>query len=70
MDWLFSSLDVLFDFPRWYVGAILGTGFFTYYLHEAVKVSSLKGEILANVTCIFTIFTRTVHIKSSFHYND
>jgi hypothetical protein len=38
MDWLLSSLDILFDFPRWYVGAILGTGFFTYYLHEAVKV--------------------------------
>lgn len=38
MDWLFSSLDILFDFPRWYVGAVLGTGFFTYYLREAVKV--------------------------------
>lgn len=38
MDWLFSSLDALFEFPRWYVGAILGTGFLTYYLREAVKV--------------------------------
>lgn len=37
MDWLLSSLDALFEFPRWYVGAILGTGFLTYYLREAVK---------------------------------
>ncbi|XP_023712649.1 phospholipase ABHD3 isoform X2 [Cryptotermes secundus] len=37
MDWLLTSLDILFDFPRWYIGAVLGTGFFTYYLREAVK---------------------------------
>ncbi|XP_069690269.1 phospholipase ABHD3 [Periplaneta americana] len=37
MDWILSSFDVLFDYPRWYLGAILGTGFFTYYLQHAVK---------------------------------
>lgn len=38
MDWIISSVDALSDVPRWYVGAILGTGFFTYYLREVVKV--------------------------------
>jgi hypothetical protein len=53
MDWLLTSLDVLFDFPRWYIGAILGTGFFTYYLREAVKVCLLNSKVLACVTLHF-----------------
>jgi hypothetical protein len=56
MDWLLTSLDVLFDFPRWYIGAILGTGFFTYYLREAVKVCLLNSKILACVTSHFLQF--------------
>jgi hypothetical protein len=56
MDWLLTSLDVLFDFPRWYIGAILGTGFFTYYLREAVKVCLLNTKIFACVTLNFYSF--------------
>ncbi|XP_069703018.1 phospholipase ABHD3-like [Periplaneta americana] len=37
MDWLMSPASVLLDLPGWYLAAVLGTGFFTYYLFEVVK---------------------------------
>ncbi|XP_059481158.1 protein ABHD1 [Neocloeon triangulifer] len=41
MDWLTSTLprsfDVFPEIPRWSMGLLLGTGFVTYYLYEAVK---------------------------------
>ncbi|KAJ4448802.1 hypothetical protein ANN_00193 [Periplaneta americana] len=43
MDWLMSPASVLLDLPGWYLAAVLGTGFFTYYLFEVVKSQSCHG---------------------------
>lgn len=37
MSWIISQVEVLFELSKWYCGAILGTGFFAYYLLEVVK---------------------------------
>ncbi|KDR20893.1 phospholipase ABHD3-like isoform X2 [Zootermopsis nevadensis] len=37
MNWITSPLDFLFNLSEWYVSAIIGTGFFTYYLLQVVK---------------------------------
>jgi hypothetical protein len=38
MSWIISQFEVLFELSKWYFGAVLGTGFFAYYLLEVVKV--------------------------------
>jgi hypothetical protein len=35
---IISQFQTLFILPKWYFGAILGTGFFIYYLLEVAKV--------------------------------
>jgi len=55
MDWLIPKyFDVFPDIPRWSMGILLGTGFVTYYLYEAVKVrlKILLCQISFNTTSI------------------
>jgi hypothetical protein len=36
-----TSLELSFDLPMWYLGAVFGTVFYIYYWLEAVKVGFL-----------------------------